>query len=113
MLGRQRCGGRDGSQAMSGGAKPLLAVHDLVKHYPVGGGLFSRDTRIVHAVEGVSFEIGKGETVGLVGESGSGKSTISKMIMRLERPTSGSILFEGRDVAQLREKELKEYRRKV
>ena len=92
---------------------PLLSVRGLVKHYRLGGGLFARDHRIVHAVEDVSFDIVPGETLGLVGESGSGKSTISKLIVRLEQPTAGKILFDGVDVAQADERGLRDYRRHV
>lgn len=95
------------------GGVPLLSVRGLVKHYRLGGGFFSRDQRIVHAVEDVSFDIAPGETLGLVGESGSGKSTISKLIVRLEQPTAGQILFEGRDVSQVDERGLRGYRRDV
>ena len=96
-----------------GDTSPLLSVRGLVKHYPLGGGFFSRDRRVVHAVEDVSFDIGRGETLGLVGESGSGKSTISKLIVRLETPTAGTIAFDGRDIAQAGERDLRDYRRRV
>ncbi len=92
---------------------PLLAVRGLVKRYPLGGGFFTRDERVVHAVEDVSFDVASGETLGLVGESGSGKSTIAKLIVRLERPTAGEIVFNGTDVAQAGESALKDYRRHV
>lgn len=92
---------------------PLLAVRGLIKRYPLGGGFFTRDDRVVHAVEDVSFDIAAGETLGLVGESGSGKSTIAKLIVRLERPTAGEIVFDGTDVAQADESALKDYRRHV
>lgn len=91
----------------------LLTVRNLVKHYPLGGGLFSRGTEVVHAVEDVSFDIAQGETLGLVGESGSGKSTISRLIVRLERPTQGQIIFDGQDIAQVGERSLATYRRRV
>jgi peptide/nickel transport system ATP-binding protein len=81
--------------------EPLLQVKKLVKHFPVKSGLLSRSTERVHAVDGVSFDIGRGETLGLVGESGCGKSTTGRCILRLIEPTSGEIWFEGRDTTAL------------
>jgi peptide/nickel transport system ATP-binding protein len=81
---------------------PLLEVSDLVKHYPVRRGLLiDREVGQVRAVDGVSFSVGRGETLGLVGESGSGKSTLSRTVLQLLRPTSGSVRFEGREIAGL------------
>ena len=79
---------------------PLLQVKDLVKHFPIKSGLFGRGRDYVRAVDGVSFDLIRGETLGLVGESGCGKSTTGRCILRLIEPTSGQIWFEGRDVTQ-------------
>src|SRR3954468_4795810 len=85
----------------------LLRVRDLVKHFPVKSGLLSRTVERVHAVDGVSFDIGRGETLGLVGESGCGKSTTGRCILRLVEPTSGEIWFEGEDTTALSGSELR------
>ncbi len=79
----------------------LLRVKDLVKQFPVKGGLLGREVERVHAVDGVSLELAPGETLGLVGESGCGKSTTGRCILRLIEPTSGEIWFEGRNVTAL------------
>jgi len=77
---------------------PLLHVEELTKHFPIRGGVFSRVKRWVQAVDGVSFTLLKGTTLGLVGESGCGKSTIARTILRLMEPTGGRILFRGEDI---------------
>ena len=79
----------------------LLSVKNLKKHFAVSGGVFSREVDRVHAVDGVSFDIGKGETLGLVGESGCGKSTTGRCILRLIEPSSGEVWFQGADVTRL------------
>jgi oligopeptide transport system ATP-binding protein len=92
----------------------LLQVNNLVKHFPViEGSFFRRQTGVVHAVDGVSFDLRRGETLGLVGESGCGKSTTGRTILQLYKPTSGSVLFDGVDLVKLNEGELRKYRRKM
>jgi oligopeptide transport system ATP-binding protein len=87
-------------------AEPLLRVKNLVKHFPIKGGLFSREVARVHAVDGISFEINAGETLGLVGESGCGKSTTGRCILRLIEPTSGEVWFEGKNVTTMDKRSL-------
>jgi oligopeptide transport system ATP-binding protein len=94
-------------------AEPLLRVEKLTKHFPVRGGLFSRDVDYVRAVDGVSFHIDAGETLGLVGESGCGKSTTGRCILRLIEPTSGTVWFEGREVTAMDANTLRRLRRDV
>jgi len=87
----------------------LLQVKDLKMHFPVTKGLFKRTVGYVKAVDGVSFSIRQGETLGIVGESGSGKSTVGNCVMRNLRPTSGTILFDDRDVTNIKGRELGEF----
>ena len=94
-------------------AMPLLRVTDLKKHFPVHRGLLSRVVGQVFAVDGVSFDIGRGETLCLVGESGCGKSTVAKTVMRLLEPTSGRVLLDGVDISGMKEDELRGYRRQM
>jgi oligopeptide transport system ATP-binding protein len=82
-------------------SEALLEVADLVKHFSVGGGLFGGAAGLVRAIDGVSFSIRRGETLGLVGESGCGKTTTGRCILQLERPTSGRIVFEGADLTTM------------
>ena len=91
--------------------EPLLRVRNLVKHFPVQGGLFSRTVDRVHAVDGVSLEIAAGETLGLVGESGCGKSTTGRCILRLIEPSSGEVRFDGRDVMAMNARGLRQLSR--
>src|SRR5262245_7808694 len=93
--------------------EPLLEVRDLKKHFPVGSSLLGRPQGWVKAVDGISFSINGGETLGLVGESGCGKTTTSKLILAAEEPTAGVIEFEGRSLADLDDKQRMDYRRKV
>ena len=90
---------------------PLLEVQDLKKYFPAGPGLFSGEGARVRAVDGVSFEIRRGETLGLVGESGSGKTTVGRAILRLIEPTSGEIRFRGTDVLGMDAEALRRFRR--
>jgi oligopeptide/dipeptide ABC transporter ATP-binding protein len=92
-------------------ATPLLEVEGLKTYFPVKGGLFLRSVATCKAVDGVSFKLMPGETLGLVGESGCGKSTLGKSIVRLLTPTAGRILFEGKDLATLGRKAMKPIRR--
>ncbi|MFF3211984.1 ABC transporter ATP-binding protein [Streptomyces sp. NPDC002886] len=95
-------------------AESILVVEDLVKHYPLTQGiLFKKQVGAVKAVDGVSFDLRAGETLGIVGESGCGKSTVAKMLVNLERPTAGSITYKGEDLAKLSAKGLKAARRNI
>ena len=92
----------------------LLHVDNLVKHFPIANtALFSRAKTVVHAVDGVSFDLRRGETLGLVGESGCGKSTTGRTILQLYKPTSGSVVFDGVDLVKLNEQELRKTRRRM
>lgn len=91
----------------------LLRVENLVMHFPIYQGVIRRQVGAVHAVDGVSFEIYKGETLGLVGESGCGKSTTGRAILRLYKPTDGHVYYDGTDLASLSEREMRKMRRKL
>ena len=95
------------------GNAPLLAVEGLKKYYPVRGGIFSAKLGDVRAVDGVNLIVKQGETLGLVGESGCGKSTLGRTIIRLEDPTEGRVLFEGKDLAHAKGDELFRLRRDI
>ena len=94
-------------------AAPLLEVRDLVKHFPVKGGLLQREVARVQAVDGVSFELASGETLGLVGESGCGKSTTGRCLLRLIEPTSGEVRFDGRSVTGAGREALRAFAREM
>jgi oligopeptide/dipeptide ABC transporter ATP-binding protein len=91
----------------------LMEVRDLVKHFPIRRGLLQRQVGAVQAVDGVSFDVLRGETLGLVGESGCGKSTTARLLLRLMDPTSGSIRFQGEEIASLKKGPLKDLRREM
>ena len=94
-------------------AEKLLEVKDLVKHFPVRGGVFSRIRNYVRAVDGVSFDLEPGETLGLVGESGCGKSTTGRALLRLIEPTAGEVNFGGADVCSLDRESMRKLRREM
>jgi oligopeptide transport system ATP-binding protein len=91
----------------------LLRVENLVKHFPIMRGIFQKQVGAVRAVDDVSFEVKRGETLGLVGESGCGKSTTGRAILQLYRPTSGSVYYDGVDLVKLKGEELRKMRRKM
>ena len=94
-------------------AEPLLKVRNLKKYFPIRGGLLSREVARVHAVDDVSFDVMRGETLGLVGESGCGKSTTGRSILRLIEPTSGEVSFEGKNVTTLDKRSLRALRKEM
>ncbi|MEK6560321.1 MAG: oligopeptide/dipeptide ABC transporter ATP-binding protein [Nitrospirota bacterium] len=91
----------------------LLSVKDLKKHFPVYEGIFGGKKSVVHAVDGISFDLGKNEVLSLVGESGSGKSTTGRLILKLLEPTEGKIIFMGEDISNAGRKRMKELRREM
>src|SRR4030095_9819357 len=95
-------------------AEDLLVVNDLKKHFPVTRGIvFQKQIGAVKAVDGVSFTVREGETLGVVGESGCGKSTMARCIMRLLDPTGGKVVFDGRDITRLNRNEMRPIRRQM
>jgi oligopeptide transport system ATP-binding protein len=93
--------------------KPLLKINNLQKFFPVKKGLLGNNSSLVKAVDDVSFTVKRGETLGLVGESGCGKTTIGRTIIKLYEPTRGEIIYDGKDIAKLSQKEMLPYRRKM
>src|SRR5882672_3857704 len=99
--------------AEAAGADILLEVRDLVVHFPVKRGLLQRTVGMVKAVDGVSFDVARGTTLGLVGESGCGKSTTGRAVLRLVEPTAGSVRLDGADLVGLDAGKLRKARRKM
>ncbi|WP_164494396.1 ABC transporter ATP-binding protein, partial [Streptomyces sp. ADI92-24] len=94
------------------GKEPILEVRDLVKHYPLTRGIvIKKQIGAVRAVDGVSFDLAAGETLGIVGESGCGKSTVARLLVHLEDPTAGMIRYKGEDITKLSGRALKAVRR--
>ncbi len=93
--------------------EPLVRLEGLKKHFPIGGGVFSRRRSVLKALDGVDLEIARGETLGVVGESGCGKTTLGKTAIRLYEPTAGRIVFDGVDITGLGQSALRPYRRRM
>lgn len=92
---------------------PLLEVHDLKKYFPIRRGVLRRQVGSIKAVDGVTFTVMQGETLGLVGESGCGKSTTGETVLQLQEPTGGQVIFDGQDITSLNNKELRKVRRRI
>lgn len=113
-MNQSRNGAADKSvQGTAGSPEAILEVRDVVRHFPVTRGMFKRTTTVVKAVDGVSLTLNKGETLGLVGESGCGKSTLAKLLMALDRPTSGEVLMDGKNLFDLSRGDLRRMRRRI
>jgi peptide/nickel transport system ATP-binding protein len=104
---------KDETARVQTAAAPLLQVRGLVKHFPSGGGWLGARKQIVHAVNGVSFDVARGQSLGLVGESGCGKSTVARTLLRLIEPDAGSIHFDGQDLAAANAAQLRALRRRM
>ena len=98
---------------MSANNEVLLRVEDLKMHFPIYRGVFQRQVGAVRAVDGISFDVYRGETLGLVGESGCGKSTTGRAILQLYKPTAGNVHFDGKDLVKLKGEEMRQMRRKM
>jgi oligopeptide/dipeptide ABC transporter ATP-binding protein len=105
--------GAGDTRARGNGSRPLVEVRDLKKHFPIVKGIFARPAGTVHAVDGVSFHIDPGETLGLVGESGCGKSTVGRTLLKLVEPTAGQIIIRGEDITGLDGEQMMPYRRQM
>ncbi|HUD62812.1 MAG TPA: ATP-binding cassette domain-containing protein, partial [Acetobacteraceae bacterium] len=105
--------GLPSERRVDGSERPLLEVENLKKHFPVYKGVFSRVSGHVYAVDGVSFHIDSGETLGLVGESGCGKSTVGRTLLKLVEPTDGKIFVDGNDITGLDRAQMLPYRRRL
>ena len=97
----------------AGAGEPLLKVEGLVKHFPISGGFLKKSTSAVQAVDGVDFEVRRGETFSIVGESGCGKSTTARLVTRLLEPTGGKVTFEGTDITHLSDGKMRPLRRDI
>src|SRR5690606_3355433 len=104
-------GGREKMTDTEG--EPILSVRDLKVHFPIEKTVFGRVKRWVKAVDGVSFDVWRGQTLGLVGESGCGKTTTGRALLRLVEPTAGQVVFEGQDLGTLDAEQMKQVRRKL
>ena len=94
--------------------KNIIEVRDLVRHYPIQQGiLYKRTIGQIKAVDGVSLDLVEGETLGVVGESGCGKSTLARVLMNLEKPTSGTVLYKGQDIFKLSKGDMRRLRRNI
>jgi peptide/nickel transport system ATP-binding protein len=112
-VGRRAVAGTGVAASGGPGGDTLVEVRDLVKEFPLRVGVLSRARMAVQAVSGVSFDIRRGETLGLVGESGSGKTTVGRLILRLIEPTAGTVRFDGTDITRVKGRALKPYRRRM